>query len=156
MSERNGNGNGKSPTTNGRDRRGRFEPGCPGGPGNPHVRQVASVRATLAGEITPAVVKACIRTLREIVADADAPGSERIAAARELLNRAVGMPTQSIDVSADVRSTQNAQAHAMMDQVLKNPEAYEAAERLASLLERERNNLPALPPAQPPGTPATG
>ena len=73
--------------TNGdRDSRGRFAPGCPGGPGNPHAKQVAALRSALLEAVTPEDVAAIIAKLIAQAKDGDLPS------AREVLSRALGPP----------------------------------------------------------------
>lgn len=50
---------------NGRDDRGRFVRGNPGGPGNPHARQVARFRAALLEAVTDDDLRAIARKLVE-------------------------------------------------------------------------------------------
>ena len=51
------------PSGDGRDRRGRFAPGNPGGVGNPHARRVAALRAELLGAVTAKDLRAVVRAL---------------------------------------------------------------------------------------------
>jgi len=83
-----------APSTNGdnghgRDRRGRFVAGNPGGPGNPHVRTVAACRREFFKTVTPADVRKVIRTVVRL-AVAGEPW-----AVRELLNRCLGKPSDT-------------------------------------------------------------
>lgn len=81
------NGNGK-----GRGARGRFAPGNPGGPGNPHAADVGRLRAKFFAGIRDADVDKALATIREIMGDAKAKHADRLAAARELLDRVIGKP----------------------------------------------------------------
>lgn len=74
---------------NGRDTRGRFAKGNPGGPGNPLAKRVGELRAELLRTITPATIRAVVAKLIAKAKTGDA------FAAREVLNRAVGLPLQA-------------------------------------------------------------
>ena len=67
---------------------GRFAAGNPGGPGNPHARQVAALRSALLDAVTPADMTAIVAKL---VTDAKA-GS--VQAAKEVLERVLGKPIE--------------------------------------------------------------
>ena len=73
----------------GRDDKGRFAPGCGGGPGNPHAQQVAALRSTLIGAVSPDDMLAVVRKLLEMAKGGD------INAIRELLTRTLGKPTEA-------------------------------------------------------------
>lgn len=79
----------KTPSPNGdigQDDRGRFAKGNRGGPGNPHGKRTARLRAELLRCVSPA-------DLREIVASLVVQAkSGDLAAIRELLNRVLGAP----------------------------------------------------------------
>lgn len=74
---------------NGRDKRGRFAAGNPGGPGNPHIAKTAKLRAKLLEAVTPSDIEAIIKQLVTM-----ARGGE-ISAIRELLDRVLGKPGPS-------------------------------------------------------------
>jgi hypothetical protein len=81
-----------------RDTTGRFLPGMSGNPGGRprvvgHIRDLAQCHA-----------EAAIQTLAEIMSDADAPASSRIAASVALLDRGYGRP---VDQRAMVLLAQN-------------------------------------------------
>jgi len=57
--------NEKKDTTSGRDSRGRFAPGNPGGPGNPHARKVAELRQALVNFVTAEDMKEIALILKE-------------------------------------------------------------------------------------------
>lgn len=85
-----------SPSTNGANGRGeertaggRFAPGNRGGPGNPHARRVAKLRAALFKAVTPA-------DLREVAAAllAQAKAGD-VASIKELLQRLLGPPIEA-------------------------------------------------------------
>jgi len=67
-----------------RDARGRFAPGNAGGPGNPHAKATARLRAALMRAITPSDVEAAISQLVAKAREGD------LAAIKELLDRGVG------------------------------------------------------------------
>ncbi len=83
----------------GRDARGRFTTGNPGGPGNPYARRVAELRSALLDAVTPEDVAALARALL-----AQAKGGD-VAAARLVLSYAVGRPpaVESAEPEADAR-----------------------------------------------------
>jgi hypothetical protein len=85
----------------GRKANGQFAKGCPGGPGNPHAAQVGKNRARLYEIIRAADIELAVRTMREVMRNGK--DSDRLAAARLLLDRALG-PIQSVDF--DERLTQ--------------------------------------------------
>jgi hypothetical protein len=74
---------------NGRDSRGRFAVGNAGGPGNPHVKQTALLRAKLLDAVTPDDVEAVVKQLVAMARAGDIP------AIRELLDRIFGKPSSS-------------------------------------------------------------
>lgn len=76
---------------NGRDTRGRFLPGNPGGDGNPHAAAVNRFRAAMMATVTEADVKAVITKLVQ-AAKAGEPW-----AVKELLDRIIGRarPTET-------------------------------------------------------------
>jgi len=79
--------------SNGRDERGRFVGGNSCGKGNPHAKRVARLRASLLEAVTPADVRAVVRTL---VAQAK---SGDVMAAKVLLERVFG-PACALDYEA--------------------------------------------------------
>ena len=78
-----------APSGNGRDVRGRFTKGNPGGSGNPFARRVAALRSTLIREVTRDDIRAIVRKLIEQARAGD------IAAAKEVLLRTLGRPVES-------------------------------------------------------------
>lgn len=76
---------------NGRDTGGRFAKGNPGGPGNPHARRVARLRTLLLETVTDDDLRAIVRAMVEQAKRGD------LAAIREVLNRLIGRPTDSVD-----------------------------------------------------------
>ncbi len=71
---------------NGRDARGRFTAGNPGGPGNPHAAQVGRLRSALLDAVTEDDMRAIIASLVEKAK------SGSIQAARVLFDRVLGQP----------------------------------------------------------------
>jgi hypothetical protein len=72
-----------------RDARGRFAPGNGGGPGNPHAKATARLRAALMRAITPGDVEAAIAQLVVKAREGD------LAAIKELLDRGIGRAQQA-------------------------------------------------------------
>ncbi|RMH24587.1 MAG: hypothetical protein D6692_12755 [Planctomycetota bacterium] len=73
--------------TNGRTAGGRFAKGNPGGPGNPHAGKVGKLRAAILAAVTPEDVAAIVGALIQRAKGGD------MAATKELLDRAIGKPT---------------------------------------------------------------
>lgn len=76
-----------TPSPNGANA-GRFKPGNPGGPGNPHARQVAALRSALLNAVTPADMRAIIAKLIREAKRGSIP------AAREIIERTLGKPVE--------------------------------------------------------------
>ncbi|WP_428937281.1 hypothetical protein [Fontivita pretiosa] len=74
--------------SNGRNANGRFAAGNPGGPGNPHARRVARLRAELLRAVTPQDLRNVIAALLRKARRGDVP------AIRELLQRLLGPPVE--------------------------------------------------------------
>lgn len=70
-----------------RDSGGRFAKGNPGGPGNPAVREVARLRRALLDAVTEADIREVVGVL------IDKAKAGHLPAVRELLDRAIGKPT---------------------------------------------------------------
>lgn len=83
-----------APSTNGRNGRGQFAKGNPGGPGNPYARRAARLRSALLQTVTPEDIRAAVKAL---IAKAKAGD---LAAIRELMDRAIGKPPQAVTVEA--------------------------------------------------------
>ena len=77
-----------------RDDKSRFLPGNPGGPGNPHVRNVAAWRTALADSVS---VDDISQVMERLI---DAAKAGKAWAIRELLDRCLGKPSVQIDVQA--------------------------------------------------------
>jgi hypothetical protein len=91
-------GNDTNGTANGRDQRGRFVKGNPGGPGDPFNRKVAALRAALLAAVTEQDVQDVLAAMREKAKK----GSE--AAAKLYLAYTVGRPADTVnpdDMDAD-------------------------------------------------------
>jgi hypothetical protein len=74
---------------NGRDANGRFAPGWKGGPGNPHARKTAKLRAALLAAVTETdLTKAAAALLAKAV-------KGDVIAFRELCDRVLGRPSPS-------------------------------------------------------------
>ncbi len=74
---------------NGRGPGGRFAKGNPGGPGNPCAKKAGQLRAALLKAVTTADMKAIISKLVEKAKGGD------VRAAREVIDRCVGRPTEA-------------------------------------------------------------
>lgn len=86
------------PSTNGdqtgRNARGQFVKGCPGGPGNPHAALVGKNRARLYEVIRAADIDLAVKTMRDVMRNGK--DSDRLAAARLLFDRSLG-PIVAVD-----------------------------------------------------------
>ena len=87
--------NGGQTAAAGRDAGGRFVKGNGGGPGNPAAAQVGKNRARLYEIIRAADIDLAVKTMREMMRTGK--DSDRLAAARLLLDRALG-PIQAVDI----------------------------------------------------------
>jgi hypothetical protein len=85
---------GSDPSTNGRQTDGRFAKGNPGGPGNPFAAKVGKYRARMYRAIKRDDIDLAIKTIRDICGG-DSKDSDRLAAARLLLDRAIGPPVEA-------------------------------------------------------------
>ena len=96
-------GNPAPPSTNGeqtatpRGPRGRFATGNPGGPGNPFAAEVGKHRARLFKAARAKDVQTALATIREIMTDAKGKDTDRLAAARMMLDRLIG-PAIELDI----------------------------------------------------------
>lgn len=70
-----------------RDKNGRFTPGNPGGPGNPHAGSVSKLRAAILRAVDEGDIEAIIKKLVQQARGGDLP------AVKELLDRCVGKPS---------------------------------------------------------------
>ncbi len=79
----------RTPSPNGRDGRGRFAPGNPGGPGNPAGGQAERLRHALVNAVTE-------NDMADIAASlVSRAKAGEVQAVRELLNRVLGRPTDA-------------------------------------------------------------
>ncbi len=69
-----------------RDNRGRFLPGCAGGPGNPHSRQIGRLKAALHEALSEDAIAAVALAMLQKAKDGD------VAAAKLVLAYAIGKP----------------------------------------------------------------
>ncbi len=81
------NGDGRDPAT------GRFRPGWRGGPGNPHVQQVANLRSALLGAVTAKDLKSIVTKLVKMAKTGN------VVAAKEVLDRCLGRSRAELDVT---------------------------------------------------------
>ncbi len=79
---------------NGRDAQGRFLAGNAGGPGNPHAKRTAELRAILLDVVTDDDYRAVVARLLKMAK------AGNLAAIREILDRTVGKPV--IPIAAEV------------------------------------------------------
>ncbi len=90
------------PSTNGANGRGaggRFTKGNPGGPGNPHARQVAAIRSVLMSAVSDDDLRAIVSTLVEKAKAGD------VMAAREVLDRLLGKAKVAVAIEPDPQRT---------------------------------------------------
>lgn len=86
----------EAPSPNGRTDRGRFAKGNAGGPGNPHAKRVADLRAALVEAVTPADIAAVAKALVRRAKEGEVP------AIRELFDRLMGRATPPSDTDTVV------------------------------------------------------
>jgi hypothetical protein len=88
-----------SPSTNGpangRGANGQFLPGGPGGPGNPHAAEVGKHRARFFAALRDNDVARALKVIRSLMSNKNAKDADRLAAAREILDRVIGKSVQS-------------------------------------------------------------
>jgi hypothetical protein len=75
-----------------------FQPGNRGGPGRPR-RDVAAPTANAVQRLARSFSEDALRILVGLMYDPDVHGNVRIKAAEAILNRAIGLPSQSMDVT---------------------------------------------------------
>lgn len=73
-----------TPITNGHDNAGRFVPGNPGGPGNPHAGQVARLRSAMMAAVHDDDMRDVVATLVDLAKGGD------VAAIKLLMDRCLG------------------------------------------------------------------
>ena len=106
---------------NGRDSRGRFVEGNPGGPGNPYARQVARLRSLIREAVSEDDLQAIVATL------VDKAKKGNLTAIREVFNRLIGTP--SIVRDAEVPESEQGFDAALVYQQLKRIRVEDAEER---------------------------
>jgi len=74
---------------NGRDDKGRFTIGNPGGPGNPHAAKVARLRTAMLEAVDEGDMKEIIGKLKELATGGN------VSAIKEILDRCLGRPTEA-------------------------------------------------------------
>ena len=74
---------------NGRDAKGKFVKGNPGGPGNPFARKVHRLRAALISAVTEEDIQEIVQARVKLAKNGD------VAAAREVLSRTLGKPQEA-------------------------------------------------------------
>jgi len=89
--------NGEQTAATARGPRGRFATGNPGGPGNPFAAEVGKHRARLFKAARAKDVQTALATIREIMTDAKGKDTDRLAAARMMLDRLIG-PAIELDI----------------------------------------------------------
>lgn len=73
----------------GRDERGRFAPGNPGGPGNPHARTVNKLRTAMLKAVSEDDLTRIVKQLVKLAVEGNVP------AAKEVLDRCLGKPVEA-------------------------------------------------------------
>lgn len=99
---------------NGRDSRGRFAAGNPGGPGNPFARRTARLRSLMLESVSELDLRAIIVKLVEKAKGGD------LGAAREVLTRLFGKPDVTVDpdlVDVDEMQKHHLQVEAKRDRL---------------------------------------
>jgi len=90
-----------APTPNGgqtasdRDARGRFAPGNSGGPGNPAAADVSRHRQRFFAALRDNDTEQALRVIRRLMKSKGSKDADRLAAARELLDRVLGKAVAS-------------------------------------------------------------
>lgn len=76
--------------------------------GNPNVRRIAELRAAVRDAISADDLRRVLRGLRDLALDPQAAGSDRVAAARVLIERCAGKPTPPPTLALDVQKLSSA------------------------------------------------
>ena len=105
-------------SSNGRDANARFTTGNSGGPGNPHAKQVAVMRAALLSAVTPEDLHDVIRVLIEKAL------SGNVSAIKELLDRLYGKSKVAVEMKQELQSTGEIRAR-LRALIQQNPELLE-------------------------------
>ncbi len=108
-----------SKNNNGRDEKGRFAKGNPGGPGNPYSRQVANLRGALVGAVTEDDFKAIAEKLVERAKSGDVP------ATKLLLIYTIGKPEDPINQDdLDSRQTEAEASRRLLESCGIDPDSF--------------------------------
>ncbi|MCX7386564.1 MAG: hypothetical protein NTX48_07850 [Planctomycetales bacterium] len=92
------------PSTNGHDNAGRFVPGNPGGPGNPHSQQVARLRSAMMAAVSDDDMREVVAKLVDLAKSGDVP------AIKLLMDRCLGkVPSPEPAVAIQVVNNQPAE-----------------------------------------------
>ncbi len=78
-------------SANGRDGKGRFAPGNPGGPGNPYTRQTALLRQVVLDELNEVEIRIIVQRLKAVALAGD------VQAIKLVLGYAVGKPEGAVN-----------------------------------------------------------
>lgn len=113
-----------APLVNGK-KNGRFVKGNPGGPGNPNFKKVQKLRAALVKAVSAESIARIAKKLITLAESGD------VAATKELFDRVLGKSTQPIELNGEVAVTD---ASAPIRQVMSDPQAFDAAVKLADRL----------------------
>jgi hypothetical protein len=95
--------------SNGRGPGGRFAKGNGGGPGNPNAANASKRRAEFWLSIKSSDVRLAVQTIRTILKNTSAKDADKLAAAREILNRVCGVPVPS-DILERLQTLESAMA----------------------------------------------
>ena len=132
-----------SPAT-GRDERGRFTKGNPGGPGNPAVRRLAEFQAAIHEVVTPQRFRLILATLLKAAVD-----EQDVPAARLIFDRVLGksraepVPDLDLGLPNGLESAEDIAkiSNALLKAVLCGALAPEDAARTAAVIEAARKSL---------------
>jgi hypothetical protein len=91
-------GSGIPTVSNGRNGRGQFARGNPGGPGNPSVRRLGDLQAAVRDAVTPEKLREVLDKLQSMAMEGD------VSAARLWLERVLGRATHNVVIEAPVPS----------------------------------------------------
>src|SRR5438552_860724 len=97
----------------GRDSRGRFTKGNPGGPGNPFARQTARMRQVMLDEVSEDDLRDIVRTVKQCAREGD------MAAAKMVFAYCIGQPTPAVNPdSLDIQEVKLYQEQAIDPRLL--------------------------------------
>ena len=109
----------------GRDRAGRFAVGNPGGPGNPHVRVMAELRAEINAEATPERVRLIMRKLFDLALEGNVP------AAKEFLDRSIGKPIPSSEAARQAEDAMAGMLYEVVGELVARSDDQKGAAKFA-------------------------